>query len=76
MSGTRPLRARTRVRLSPPATRTPSRLPCRAVRNPKAAAAASTRSRFSQSAVPKSRLAERSATTHVSISRSASVVRT
>ena len=43
---------------------------------PNAAVAPSTTSRFSARAVPKSRLAERSATTQVSSSRSASVVRT
>ena len=43
---------------------------------PKPAVAPSTASRFSQRAVPKSRLAERSATIHVSDSRSASVWRT
>jgi hypothetical protein len=47
------------------------RLPVRWVRNPTADMAASARSRFSQSAVPKARLAEKSATIHVSSSRSA-----
>lgn len=61
---------------SPPATVTPNRLPARAVRTPNDAAVPSTRSRFSASAVPKSRLAEQSATTQVCSSRSASVVRT
>ena len=40
-----------------------------------AASAASARSRFSQSAVPKARLAEKSASTQVSSSRSAIVWR-
>ena len=72
----RPVRAGTRRRPARPRAR-PRRCGCRcaAVRKPTAAMAASARSRFSQSAVPKSRLAERSASTHVSSSRSAIVWR-
>ena len=61
------------------ARRTPRGRPgCRrrGARSPKAAAAASTTSRFSEPIVPKSRLAERSTTIHVSIERSSSVRRT
>ena len=53
----------------------PTRLPVRAVRNPTAATAATARSRFVVAAVPKSRLGDRSTTTHVSSSRSAIVSR-
>src|SRR5664280_434170 len=56
-----PLRAGIRSSFSPPATSTPNRLPARTLRDPKAASAASTTSRFSRRAVPKSRLADRSA---------------
>ena len=65
-----------RVTRSPPATSMPKRLPWRAVRKPNAAAAENARSRFSHNAVPKSMLGERSTTSHVCSSRSASVVRT
>ena len=68
-------RQRPRCR-SPSNVTAPSRLPARDVRNPNAAAAASARSRFSQRAVPKSRLAEPSTTSQVSSSRSAIVSRT
>ena len=54
----------------------PMRLPVRAVRNPTAAAAEMARSRFSHSAVPKSRPATGRARSHVSSSRSAIVSRT
>jgi hypothetical protein len=68
----RPLRAGTRLITPPPPTSTaPRRLPARAVRWPTAATADSARSRFSQLAVPKSRLGERSTTTQVSSSWSA-----
>jgi hypothetical protein len=60
---------------SPPATKTPTRLPWRSARKANAATAASAISRFSHNVVPKSRLAELSTTIHVSSSRSASVVR-
>jgi hypothetical protein len=53
----------------------PIRLPPPRVRCPTAAAAATTRSRFSQPTVPKSSDAERSATSQVSSSRSATVCR-
>ena len=58
---------------SPPpvSSSAPIRLPGRAVRNPTAALAARTRSRFSLAAVPNSMLADRSARTQVSSSRSA-----
>ena len=59
-----------------PRTSAPTRFPDRLVRKPTAATIASARSRFSNSAVPKSRLAERSTTIHVSSSRSAIVSRT
>jgi hypothetical protein len=54
----------------------PTRFPVLAVRNAVAAAAASARSRFSQAAVPKARLAEQSTRSQVSSSRSAMVSRT
>ena len=57
-------------------TTTPMRLPPPAVRWVTAASAATARSRFSHAAVPKSRLADRSITTQVSSSRSATVWRT
>ena len=66
---------RNRTTSSPPETSIPNRLPCRAVRNPNAAAAANATSDFSRSPVPKLMLAERSTTAQVCSSRSASVVR-
>ena len=53
----------------------PTRLPPPWVRCAIAAVAAITRSRFSQTALPKSSDADMSATTHVSNSRSATVCR-
>jgi hypothetical protein len=73
----RPERAGTRAVVPPPPTSTaPSRLPARAVRWPTAATADSARSRFSHVAVPKSRLGDRSTTSHVSSSWSAMGSRT
>ena len=60
---------------SPVATTAPMRLPPPRVRWVTAAQAAIARSRFSQAAVPKSRLGERSTTSWVSSSRSAIVSR-
>ena len=64
------------VAAPPVPTTAPIRLPPRTVRWAIAAAAASTRSRLSQRAVPKSRLADRSTASQVSSSRSATVCRT
>ena len=77
MSAGRPLRAGTRVTALTARHQDPEPVAVPGGQKPEGrATAASTTSLFSRSAVPKSRLAERSATTHVSISRSASVVRT
>ena len=61
-----PWRAGRCTRRSPPLTTKPTRLPPPRCTSPNAAAAASTTSRFSDPTVPKSRLAERSTTIHVS----------
>ena len=71
----RPPRAGIRLVVAPVETRAPIRLPPPLVRCPTAAAAATTRSRFSQPVVPKSREPERSARSQVSSSRSAIVWR-
>ncbi len=73
---TRPPRAGIRTTRSPLTTTAPTLLPPRTVRWVIAARAATARSRFSQLAVPKSRLADRSSSTQVSSSRSATVSRT
>jgi hypothetical protein len=72
----RPDSAGTRLVASPLVITAPSRFPPPLLRNATAAAAATARSRFSQPAVPKSRLAETSTTNHVSSSRSAIICRT
>ncbi|CKU27289.1 Uncharacterised protein [Mycobacterium tuberculosis] len=70
------MRAGTRVIAAPLAISAPSRLPPPLLRKVMAAAAATARSRFSQQAVPKSRLADMSTTSQVSSSRSAIICRT
>src|ERR1700742_2303595 len=72
----RPDRAGTRVIFSPLAISAPSRFPPPLLRKVMAAAAATAKSRFSQTAVPKSRLADMSTTSQVSSSRSAIICRT
>ena len=72
----RPERAGTRVIVCPLAISAPSRLPPPLLRNVIAAAAATARSRFSHTVVPKSRLADMSTTSQVSSSRSAIICRT
>ena len=72
----RPERAGTRIIFSPLAISAPSRFPPPLLRNVMAAAAATAKSRFSQTAVPKSRLADKSTTSQVSNSRSAIICRT
>jgi len=72
----RPDSAGTRLVTSPLVMIAPSRLPPPLFRNAMDAAAATARSRFSQPAVPKSRLADTSTTSQVSSSRSAIICRT
>jgi hypothetical protein len=62
--------------VSPLVMMAPMRLPPPLLRKAMAAAAATARSRFSHPAVPKSRLADTSTTSHVSSSRSAIIWRT
>ena len=75
-SCSRPESAGTRRTVSPFEMTAPSRLPPPLLRNAMEAAAATARSRFSQPAVPKSRLADMSTTSQVSSSRSAIICRT